>query len=650
MRVKWLIMPCKVPPRTDEPITPADIQKLFTGPRGLAEFWWDVTRAVDFRESLVLDRWLTLDFDRTGYRGGADYGVDRDRLKAAALTAARDAGVSIDEDGYILLYLSDAFDTFGSLKRVVVAHGSEQIVHAHEMGHGIGLNHTFGGFSPPTLSLDGPTSGQNPALAPPNLMHVAEYGDYADVMSALTPWDKGGRGPGLCGPLLRDLDGISDDHIVKIDDASRFVPVTLAPLTEWDSSLPRLVRLQVHRPAAGMNGPERPGIYNYFIEFRLASGWDSGLPSAGVLIHELRPVPEADSDNPDPRLKARIVRLCRARRGLYDSPLAEGERFVDPDRGFAVQVERIDLSRKEAVIAVQVGYQWSLAERFRAVQDWATQHGYVGGFPNFHQANYGIRYGTLMIKSSAAAWRDIPAVELGNPASVEGRFRAVNDWAARNGYVSGFPNFHEADHGSGTVYGTILLKPGFAQWRDVPIGALHNPTSVEARFRALNDWANARGYTSGFPNFHEADYRSFPVLLLKSDVADWRDIPAVELGNPTSVEARFRAVNDWAARNGYLSAFPNFYDADYGSGTVYGTLLIKSSAAEWRDIPVAELGNPTSVEARFRAVNDWATRNGYVSGFPNFHEANYGSGTVYGAILLKRGSADWRDIRASELY
>ena len=50
---------------------------------------------------------------------------------------------------------------------------------------------------------------------------------------------------------------------------------------------------------------------------------------------------------------------------------------------------------------------------------------------------------------------------------VGARFRATNDWAVRNGFAGGFPNFHQADYGQGTVYGTILFRHGRIQWRDV---------------------------------------------------------------------------------------------------------------------------------------------------------------------------------------
>ena len=175
---------------------------------------------------------------------------------------------------------------------------------------------------------------------------------------------------------------------------------------------------------------------------------------------------------------------------------------------------------------------------------------------------------------------------------------------------------------------------------------------VAARFRAINDYASKHRLGVAFPNFHQADYGRgvvFGTLFINKEVAEWRDVPAAELGNPDSIEARFRAVNDYAARHGFGAAFPNFHQADYGSGVVHGTILLAREAVEWRDVPAAELGNPDSIEARFRAVNDYAARHGFGAAFPNFHQADYGSGVVYGVLLVKKEYVTWRDVPALDL-
>jgi hypothetical protein len=178
---------------------------------------------------------------------------------------------------------------------------------------------------------------------------------------------------------------------------------------------------------------------------------------------------------------------------------------------------------------------------------------------------------------------------------VDERFRQTYDYAQAHGFVGGFPNFHQADSGQGVVYGTILLRSG--EWRDVSVIDLGSPPP--------------------------------PV----------RDVAGM-----------FRAVYDYAIRNGFVAGLPTFHQADSGQGVVYGTILLRSSEAEWRDVSVIDLGSPPplvrDVEGRFRATYDYTIRNGFVAGFPNFHHADHGQGVVFGTILIKPGAAEWRDVPA----
>ncbi|MFZ5827913.1 MAG: hypothetical protein ACOY94_26715 [Bacillota bacterium] len=214
-----------------------------------------------------------------------------------------------------------------------------------------------------------------------------------------------------------------------------------------------------------------------------------------------------------------------------------------------------------------------IGQRFRAVDNWARQHGYMGGFPNFHQADYGQGpvYGTILIKREAADRKEIPATELGNPRTVEERFRAVDNWARRRGYIGGFPNFHEADYGQGPVYGAVLVRQSFT-------------THVEVEDEDEDEEEN------NHENHNDNNDENDEVEARRVKAADRKDILVADLGNPRSIDERFRAVHDYAVRHGYRGGFPNFHQADYGRGPVYGTTLLRRAAADWRDIPARELG------------------------------------------------------------
>lgn len=123
----------------------------------------------------------------------------------------------------------------------------------------------------------------------------------------------------------------------------------------------------------------------------------------------------------------------------------------------------------------------NFGERMRATHDYAVKNGFVGGFPNFFHAkiqvvttekrkkSYVTVCGTILLKKESAVWKDIPLTTLGNPPldDIESRFRATNDYAIANNFIAGFPNFYHADYGQGVVCGTILIKPGQGEWKDI---------------------------------------------------------------------------------------------------------------------------------------------------------------------------------------
>ncbi|PKM95429.1 MAG: hypothetical protein CVU84_05005 [Firmicutes bacterium HGW-Firmicutes-1] len=189
--------------------------------------------------------------------------------------------------------------------------------------------------------------------------------------------------------------------------------------------------------------------------------------------------------------------------------------------------------------------------------------------------------------------------------------------------------------------------------RNLRVKLTEQVIDTESRFRAINDYAARNGYAAGFPNFHQANYGDgvvFGTILLKNEFVEKRDVTAAELGNPPDFSSRYRAVNDYAIMNGFATGFPNFHQADYGNGLVYGVILLKHEALEWKDVLVTELNNPPDIPSRFRAVNDYARINGFATGFPNFHQANHGNGIVYGIYLLKNNAVEIRAVNIATLF
>lgn len=251
--------------------------------------------------------------------------------------------------------------------------------------------------------------------------------------------------------------------------------------------------------------------------------------------------------------------------------------------------------------------------RFREVQRYADVHGFFAGFPNFHEADYGdgVVYGTILLRDTEAEWRDVPRSEyqVFHIEDIPGLFRSANDYAGRQGYPAAFPNCEQADHGQGVVYGTILMKPGTSEWRDVPRSDLGNPRidDVPAMMRAANDYSGRNGFAAGFPTFHQADYGQgvvYGIVLLRPGVSTWRDVPAELLAKysapprrwaillcnlndrPPAATSRDRYVQFFTESGAGLgTAFDYWHDMSYGTeglreAGVLGFFQIPHSSAE----------------------------------------------------------------------
>lgn len=181
--------------------------------------------------------------------------------------------------------------------------------------------------------------------------------------------------------------------------------------------------------------------------------------------------------------------------------------------------------------------------------------------------------------------------------------------AANSQFVGGFPNFYEAHYGRDHVGGTVFVKAETAQWRDVDLAELHNVSldDFAGRVRATQDYAALNGFVGGFPTFYHAHQERIQ-----------------QEGRPTNV-------------------------------TVCGTVLLNAEGAEFRDVPLADLGNPdlTDVGQRFRASQDYATRSGFVGGFPTMNhvteqrvqiEGPPTAVTVCGTVLIKPRFGELRDV------
>ena len=198
---------------------------------------------------------------------------------------------------------------------------------------------------------------------------------------------------------------------------------------------------------------------------------------------------------------------------------------------------------------------------------------------------------------------------------------------------------------------TLELRIGYMesiQFANTPPPALDAKFVMEA-FRQRATEGSHMGFVGAYPTFYfkkENRAQLGGALLFRNDAAEWQDVPLVQLGNPdlNDFGLRMRSAQDYAVRAGFVGAFPNFFDADYGFGTVTGMIFLPAVTAEWRDLAWTDIGSPDldDLVGRFRGVNDWAVRNGFLGGFPNMYHADHPNGRVGGSILIKPNQADIR--------
>jgi len=222
---------------------------------------------------------------------------------------------------------------------------------------------------------------------------------------------------------------------------------------------------------------------------------------------------------------------------------------------------------------------------------------------------------------------DLAAEEFRNRAQV----------ATQEGYVGAFPNFYYATYGQANVGGTIFIKPACGDWEDVQWSDLNFPPldQFSARIRATDIYATSHGYAGGFPNFFQAQRLSGLLGARSAFATSLVDTAAGSASPFLSVRSRTS-----------LFKGPQFI-------TVCGTVLIKLGCATRREIPLVDLPSLSDIGALFRAVQDYATNNGFVGGFPTYNFPASGLGVLKGrgpmvssmfVVLLPAAAAVWQDV------
>lgn len=257
----WLVLKCKLADRDKEHRDAQFFRDIFTAQGEL-----DVTEymsAISYGSLDVTGTHLDEHWHRMRETVADAAKLDRHGKTQACVNAA-----GADESKYFntVVLINDDIDA-GFHGRVILGPSAWNLSFlAHEMGHGLGFNHSFDD-----------TDRKNSDWSQPG-----EYYDHWDIMSAMAIHGFAGphkvtSGPTMNAPYRMQAGWIPSQRIHEIDRSQgpRSVNVKLAAIDRPEANGPLVVTI----------GSDRNDFYT--IEFRLKEGWDRGIPKDAVLVHHV---------------------------------------------------------------------------------------------------------------------------------------------------------------------------------------------------------------------------------------------------------------------------------------------------------------------------------------------------------------------------
>ncbi len=197
-------------------------------------------------------------------------------------------------------------------------------------------------------------------------------------------------------------------------------------------------------------------------------------------------------------------------------------------------------------------FRFRTANRYAGIHGYAAG---FGNFHEASYAGGVVRGTMLLKPGTVANYREVYRSQLGNTAlsNIPELFRRAQDYGNLHGLGIALPTFEQGNNGSGVVYSINFLHPSVVEFRDVPGWAIGYPNvnDAAAMMRAANDYATSNGFSAGLPTFHSAVYNGTQVYgmhLIRPGYADFRDVLADVLGmhDRFSSDAPTVSAANWA--------------------------------------------------------------------------------------------------------
>jgi hypothetical protein len=274
--LKWSVLLCDYTDSPASPRTLADVRDMFTSvpADGVAAYWSRASRG-----GVVSDRIEVRGFFRVAQTVATATAKGRwDRFNDCQ-SAAQAGGYTVPSGNGIVVMTNPGIDLWGAPGFAFAAIDHDVGAFGHEVGHGLGLNHSF---------------NDDPAYRNAPWSQIGEYGDPWDVMSYANVFGRAtarfGSSPvGLNGPHLDRMGWLPRNEVVTFGaDGAASRSYTLTALHRAAPGGIRMIRI-----------PFDPAdLFHYYtVELRVPRDLDTGIPAAIVMLHEVRKGTPADPGN-----------------------------------------------------------------------------------------------------------------------------------------------------------------------------------------------------------------------------------------------------------------------------------------------------------------------------------------------------------------